>query len=299
MGETIVSLAGTEAGRQIALWLALLAAFAHALLGALQKGRFDPWIMRGGIDASYALMALPFALFVVPLPTPALWLALFGSFLLHGAYKILQAAAFSRGAYTVVYPVIRGSAPLFAVIGAGLIFGETFTAGQWFGLGVLVSGIFGLALYNLRNVTLDREQLPAALTLALLTGGFVAFYTTFDAWAIRIPPDPFTFLVWFFLIDGIVMPIIAYPRLRALPRHDFVPFAKKAVLGAVLAYISFGSILIATRIGNVGEAAVLRESSTVFSAFIGWLLLNETTGPRRVALMILIAVGAVIVKLAG
>jgi multidrug transporter EmrE-like cation transporter len=41
---------------------------------------------------------------------------------------VLQAMAYSRGAYTVVYPVVRGTGPLFTVIGAWLLFGETFNA---------------------------------------------------------------------------------------------------------------------------------------------------------------------------
>jgi drug/metabolite transporter (DMT)-like permease len=47
----------------------------------------------------------------------------------------------------------------------------------------------------------------------------------------------------------------------------------------------------------VGEAAVLRETSTVFAALIGWLVLKDPVGPRRATLMSLIAVGAVIVEL--
>ncbi|WP_323041269.1 EamA family transporter [Gemmobacter sp.] len=299
MTALLLSLEGTDAGRQAALWLALLAAFSHALLGALQKGRFDPWLMRGGIDLAYAVMALPFALFVVPWPDPHMWPILAGAFLIHAGYKTAQAATYARGAYTVVYPVVRGTGPLVTVLGAGLVFGETFAPGQWLGLGVLLAGIFGLALYNLRHVTENRDTLVPALGLAVLTGGFVAAYTTYDAWAIRQPPDPFTFLAWFFLLDGTLMPLLMRRRLAALPHADRWPFAKKAVLGALVAYISFGSILIATRIGNVGEAAVLRETSTVFAAAIGWLMLDETTGPRRVALMGLIAAGAVMVKLAG
>lgn len=299
MTELLLSLEGTDAGRQAALWLALLAAFSHALFGALQKGRFDPWLMRGGIDLAYALMALPFALFVVPWPEPHMWPVFGGAFLIHAGYKMTQAATYARGAYTVVYPVVRGTGPLFTVLGAGLVFGEQFSAGQWLGLAVLLAGIFGLAAYNLRHVTDNRDTLLPALGLAVITGGFVAAYTTYDAWAIRLPPDPFTFLAWFFFLDGFLMPLLARRRMVALPRADRWPFAKKAVLGALVAYISFGAILIATRIGNVGEAAVLRETSTVFAALIGWAVLGESTGPRRVALMTLIAAGAVIVQLAG
>ncbi|MFN3937808.1 MAG: EamA family transporter [Gemmobacter sp.] len=298
MSAYLVSLEGTEAGRGLAVALALLAALAHALLGALQKGRFDPWVSRGAIDSIYGLLALPFALFVVPWPEPHMWPIFAGVFAIHSGYKLLQAAAYTRGAYTVVYPVVRGTAPLFAVIGAWVVFDESFTTGQWLGLAVLLTGIFGLAAYNMVHVKVDRATLLPALGLAVLTGGFVALYTTFDAYGIRATADPFTFLAWFFVIDGLIMPVLSARRIRRLPSSELVPLFRMGVLGALTAYISFGAIMLATRIGNVGEAAVLRETSTVFSAAVGWLVLGESTGPRRIALMTLIALGAVIVKLA-
>ena len=299
MTAWLVSLEGTEPGRQVAMALALLAAFLHALFGALQKGRHDPWLSRGAIDAAYATLALPFALLVVPWPEPHMWPIFAGAFVIHSGYKLAQAATYSRGAYAVVYPVVRGTGPFFAVIGAGLIFGEHFTAGQWLGVGVLMSGIFGLAVYNLRTVTVDRDTMIPALTLAVLTGAFVAAYTTYDAYGIRATADPFTFLAWFFLIDGIFMPVYTFRRWRRLPSSELLPLLKRGVVGAFVAYFSFGAILLATRIGRVGEAAVLRETSVVFSALIAWVVLGDRVGPRRLTLMVLIAAGAVIVKLAG
>ena len=50
---------------------------------------------------------------------------------------------------------------------------------------------------------------------------------------------------------------------------------------------------------SVGEAAVIRETSTVFAAIIGWIFLKETVGPTRAVLMGLIALGAVIVEFGG
>ena len=79
----------------------------------------------------------------------------------------------------------------------------------------------------------------------------------------------------------------------------FAPLAKLGIQGALAAYMSFGGILLATRLDKVGEAAVLRETSVVFSALIGWFMLGETTGPRRIALITLIAIGAVIVEMGG
>ena len=54
--------------------------------------------------------------------------------------------------------------------------------------------------------------------------------------------------------------------------------------------------MLASRLDKVGEAAVLRETSIVFAAIIGWLFLKETVGPRRITLILLIVIGAVIVE---
>ncbi len=299
MSDWLRSLEGTPAGHDLAIALALLAALLHALFGALQKGRQDPWMSRAAIDLNYGIISLPFALFVVPWPEPHLWPILAGAVVIHITYKVLQAMTYVRGAYTVVYPVVRGTGPLFAVIGAGIIFGEHFNLGQWGGLAVLLSGIFGLAIYNLQTITLDRDRMIPALGFAVATGAMVAIYTTYDAYGIRATADPFTFLAWFFLLDGWFMPLVTAHRWRALPLDEAVPLLKKGVLGAFVAYFSFGSIMLATRLDNVGEAAVLRETSTVFAALIGWLVLGEKVGRVRLGLMALIALGAVIVEGAG
>ncbi|KNX43330.1 EamA-like transporter family protein [Roseovarius tolerans] len=300
MSDWLISLEGTEAGRHLAMVLALAAAFLHAVFGALQKGRHDPWLSRGAIDLSYCIMAAPFAILVVPWPEPHMWPIFAGAVLIHIGYKILQAMAYTKGAYTVVYPVVRGTGPLFTVIGAWLIFGELFTPVQWTGVAVLLCGIYGLAVYNLRTLTLDRETMPLALGLAVATGLFVALYTTYDAYGIRAAADPFTFLAWFFFLDGMsILPIAGLRWRNMVARPAIGPLALRGVAGGLVAFFSFGSIMLATRLDKVGEAAVLRETSTVFAALIGWLVLKETVGPRRIALMGLIATGAVIVEFGG
>ncbi len=137
-----------------------------------------------------------------------------------------------------------------------------------------------------------------ALGLAVATGLFVALYTTWDAYGIRATRDPFTFLAWFFLIDGLAFPWVALARRRRMADPPpLAPLLRRGLVGAVVAFFSFGSIMLATRLDKVGEAAVLRETSTVFAAGIGWAFLGDTVGPRRVTLMALIAAGAVIVEM--
>ncbi|MCB1337369.1 MAG: EamA family transporter [Maritimibacter sp.] len=300
MSDWIIGLEGTEAGHHVATGLALLAAFLHALFGALQKGRHDPWVTRAAIDLSYGLMAAPFALFVVPWPDASL-IPFFGLvWVIHVGYKLAQGYTYTLGSYTVVYPVVRGTGPLFTVLGAGVLFGEHFTPVQWLGVAMLVAGIYGLALYNLKHWQFGRDKLKPALAMAVVTGCFVALYTTTDAWGIRATPDPFTFLAWFFMIDGIAFPVlfVLFWRHR-VPEGQYPALAARGVFGAFVAFFSFGAVMLATRLDQVGQAAVLRETSTVFAAAIGWLMLGERTGPRRIALMSLIALGAVVVEAGG
>jgi len=115
--EWVLAIEGSHTGRLVAMFLALSAAVLHAVFAAMQKGRINPWVMRGAMDASYGLMALPFAMFVVPWPEAHLWPILAGAWAIHTVYKVLQAMAFTRGAYTVVYPVVRGTGLLFKGIG--------------------------------------------------------------------------------------------------------------------------------------------------------------------------------------
>lgn len=297
MSDWILAVEGTDAGRHIAMVLALMSAIFHAIFGALQKGRFDPWLTRGAIDFCYCVMALLPALFLVPSPTAEIWLLLCVAWAIHVVYKLLMAMAYERAAYTVVYPVVRGTGPLVTVVFAGIVFGEQFSGLQWFGVFLLSGGIFALAVYNLRHVSVGRDTLGVALILAVLTGISVAAYTTFDAFGMRAAENPFTFLVWFFVVDGLVFPVIAWRRWHRIDNPPSVgPLMFRGVTGGIIAFLSFGAVMLATRLDKVGEAAVLRETSVVFAALIGWFILKEKVGPRRLVMMVTIALGAVVVE---
>ena len=300
MGDWIVQLAGTPQGAQLATAMALMSAVAHAAFGALQKGRYDPWLTRGAIDGWLAVISAPVALFLVPWPNAFTAWMLAGAVVIHFIYKLTMALAYEKAAYTVVYPVVRGTGPLVTVIAASAIFGEHFTVVQWMGVACLSGGILLLALRNLSEETIDRAALKTGLAWAALGGVTVAIYTTWDAYGIRSSLNPFTFLAWFFFVTALDFPIIAVVRYRGmLTKPDLGPLMWRGFAGAFIAWISFGGVMLATRLDKVGEAAVLRETSTVFAALIGWFILGEKVGPRRLFLMALVALGAVIVEMGG
>ena len=295
--EWLAAIEGTPEGRTLALGLALFAAVAHAVFGALQKGRHDPWLARGAIDVSYSVMALPVALFLVPWPEGRAWPILLGAMTIHLSYKLAQATAYTRGAFTVVYPIVRGSSPLVTVAVASVAFAERYTLVQWLGVVLLSAAILALSAFNLTRVGIGRRRLLGAVAWVLVTGVFVAAYTTYDAFGIRATPNPFTFLAWFFVLDGLLFPWTALARYRAMAERPALgPLMRRGVVGGLVAYMSFGSILMATRIDQVGQAAVVRETSVVFAALIGWAFLGERVRALRAGLVILIAAGAVVVE---
>ena len=300
MSQTITSLAGTPTGEWIALALALLSALAHAVFGAINKGGTDPFLNRGVINIFYSLMAAPFALFVIPLPGPDLVPILVAVFLVHLLYEWLQAASFHLGAFTVVYPISRGSGPMVTAFLAILVFGEHLAPLQWTGLAVLSGVIAMLALANLRDYR-RRGVAPAglqlAISVALMTGFMIAIYTTLDAYGIRKAEDPFTFLAWFFFMGGFGFPVIAWFRMRRLASlPSYRDLLIRGFTGAIVAYVSFGAVMLATRLGKVGEAAALRETSIIFATAIGVFIFKERIDATRVAIIALIAAGAVLVE---
>jgi hypothetical protein len=115
------------------------------------------------------------------------------------------------------------------------------------------------------------SELRAGIGIALLAGLSVAVYTTYDAYGIRATPDPFTFLAWFFFVTSVDFPLIAaWRRARMADPPDLGPLLRRGLIGALVAFVSFGSVMLATRLDKVGQAAVLRETSVVFAALIGW-----------------------------
>ena len=300
MGDWLVGIAGTPEGARLATLLALLSAVSHAAFGALQKGRHDPWLSRGSIDGWLIVISAPVALFVVPWPTAQIALLLAGALVIHFGFKVTMALAYERAAYTVVYPVVRGTGPLVTVLAASVIFHEHFTALQWLGVACLSGGILLLAWVNLRENRIDPAVMRIGLLWAVAGGVLVAFYTTYDALGIRQAADPFTFLAWFFLVTAIDFPVLAAIRYRRMADPPALgPLLLRGFAGSFIAWLSFGGVMLATRLDKVGEAAVLRETSTVFAALIGWFFLGEHVGKRRAALMALVALGAVIVEMGG
>ncbi len=205
----------------------------------------------------------------------------------------------TRGNYTVVYPVMRGTAPILQSLRRICFCGDAFNAKQWTGVAILLGGIFSLAAYNMMYIKNARDKLSMAAVVCRCNGrvrhplhGLLAY----DAWGIRQATNSFFYRLvlchrWY------CSSTFYFFRWLCTDNHPAVgPLILRGVVGGIIAIFSFGSIMTATRLDKVGEAAILRETSTNFAALIGWYFLKEPVGPYRSLMMFMVAFGAVFVE---
>jgi drug/metabolite transporter (DMT)-like permease len=162
---------------------------------------------------------------------------------------------------------------------------------QLVGIAVISLGLISLALDGGR---LSRSSLPA-LGAAVTTGICIAGYTVVDAVAVSTTPV-LVYASWMFLLQGPVMPVVAWARRR----RDLLTQARPVLLaglgGGVVSLAAYGLVLVAQTSGATAAVAALRETSIIVGAVIGTVFLGERFGLGRIAAAAVVAVGIVLVN---
>jgi drug/metabolite transporter (DMT)-like permease len=237
-----------------------------------------------------ALLALPIAFFV-PLPEPQTWTILALSLPAHWLYQTALVRALSRGDLSLVFPVMRGSAPLLTAIFAALALGEHLSALSIAGLVIasLATVIFALPEKYFGG---SRAVRNSALLWAIATGACVAIYNVIDAQGVRSGSSQWSFIVWLFLLDWIGINAIA---LLTRGGRQFIASARAALwpgMGAgACSLASFSMALYGFSIAPVAYMSAMRETAVVFAALMGWWFLREGFGLRRTFAAIILAGG--------
>ncbi|MGI9503491.1 MAG: EamA family transporter, partial [Geminicoccaceae bacterium] len=138
-----------------------------------------------------------------------------------------------------------------------------------------------------------------AILLSLAAGAFTAFYTLYDAFGVRHADNPFVYIAWVFFLGGFGFPFLAarrWSQIAPSERPAIGLLVRRGVVGALFAYVSFGSLMLATRLDHVGEAAALRATSIVYATAIGLLFLGEKLDRYRLFLIFFVFVGAMLVE---
>jgi drug/metabolite transporter (DMT)-like permease len=235
------------------------------------------------------LVAAPF----VPWPGADAWSFLIGSMVIHLAYYALLLRAYDVGDLSHVYPIARGLGPLLVALASGSIVGEALRAREFLGVLMVSAGVVAITFADGWSSGLRSR----ASLFAALTGVSIAAYTLVDGLGVRAADDALGYIAWLNIIEG--PPLIAYALWRR--RRAFVPYVirhgGRSAIGGAIAATGYGIAIWAMGQGMMAHVAALRESSVLFAALIGVMVMGERLGARRIAAAGLIVAGQVLINL--
>lgn len=285
----------------LALFLVVVAAFLHASWNLASKQASD-----AGLSFIFffrlfsAAFYLPWVLYVLAGDSmPWQWqtgLLLLLSTVLHLLYTVFLLKGYQVADLSIVYPVARGSAPVFASIAAVLWLNETMGTGQAIGIFCVAAGILLMASRgNWRQFTQPAAWI--GIRWGLIISLFIATYSIVDAYGVKTLLIVPVVLDWVSSFGGVLLlaPGVWAGRrgLRARMRGKWL-LAMWVGLVSPLAYIL---VLYALQLGaQVSQVAPLREMSMVMATFIGAVWLKEQVGVMRWLGCCIIMAGVVLIS---
>jgi drug/metabolite transporter (DMT)-like permease len=274
------------------LIIVLCAALLHASWNALVRASLDKFqdtvlIVLGA--AFWAIFFLP----KVPFPAPESWPYLALSVGIHVVYFTLVAFSYRSGQLSLIYPLMRGSAPVLSMVAAAIFAKEFPSSGGWLGVLLISGGIIALSGDSFRSGTFDLNSALCALANVFV----IVTYTIVDALGARLSGYALSYTGWMFLLTGI-----------ALLAASFVVYQKKmyssirvgwhrGLIGGGCSLASYSLVLWAMTKAPIALVAALRETSVIFAAIIAAFLLKEPFTRLRCASICAVTVGAIVMKI--
>ncbi len=236
-------------------------------------------------------MAIPFLPFL-PLPKPEAWPYILVSALFQFAYFQLVAASYRAGDIGLVYPLMRGTAPLIVAATSGALIGEQLSFGTMMGILTISAGVLTLAFES-------RKGGKHAIVLALLNACVIACYTYVDGIGARVSGNAISYTLWMALLPPALLFTWAFARrgIKPVARHVYKNWWR-GLIGGAGSIGAYGLALWAMTKAPVATVAALREASILFAVVISIVFLKEPVSVWRIAAACVIALGALLLKLA-
>lgn len=285
----------------VALSLVISGALLHALWNLCAKKAAGglPFVWLFGLVS--LLVALPFGWVSwsanAAQLSGAAWLAIAASALVHALYSLVLQKGYRASDFSLVYPLARGTGPLFAVFGAILMLGEVPNFLGWLGIVAVLLGIVLIAGLT-QAFTLPSEKMRAGFVWGGLTGLCIAGYTLIDGWAVKtlgLAPVLYYFLG--LLLRSLLLAPQALRRPQALCEQWRANRFYIIAVG-VLAPLAYTLVLFAMTMAPLSYVAPVRELSMLLGVVLGARLLREAFVPSRVIGTVCMVVGVVLLALA-
>jgi phosphonate utilization associated putative membrane protein len=274
----------------------LCGAMLHASWNAMIKSGGDKGTDTALITIVGAVLALPFLLWTGLPDVAKVWPFLLASLTIHVGYYIALVGAYRHGELGLTYPIMRGFAPLLVALASGVFIGEVPSIAAWLGIVGIALGVGLVGLAHPGEALHHRK----ALMFAFANAGLIASYTLVDGVGVRTNGDAMRYVLLLFVLDGFAYPLLVWLRRTPQARADLVTYARKrgaaAVLGGAASIGSYAIALWAMTHAPVASIAALRETSVLFAAVLGTVLLKERFGLQRAAGTLVIVGGVMALR---
>lgn len=256
----------------------------------------------------WSFTVVQFIVFLIPAIVAAIvtgvpWQgALFGlvSAVIHGCYGWGLSRSYELGDLSSAYPAARGmGVTLIPVIGVTIL-SESVSTMAAVGIGFVIAGIFVVQtdLHTARDLIEPfRQFVRPSARVALLTGGLIATYSTWDKAALdHLNPLVLTqFTTCGYLL--ILAPTALADRGERL-REEWKNNGVAIISAGLLSPAAYILVLFALTTSQVSYVGPSRELGIVMGALLGVFFLREGFGVSRIGGSALVALGVLLLGIA-
>jgi drug/metabolite transporter (DMT)-like permease len=289
----------------VAITAVLLAAIFHASYNFLAKASHDTsaflwWAVTLGASI-YAVFLIVSGLGIYLAPASQIFFLV--SAVAELGYFATLVRGYAQGDLSLVYPLSRGSAPLFVTLWSATVFGERLPLLGYVGIAFMIAGVYLASLTGNGAGTAFRSRglfAPfhnSAVLWALASAVFIAIYSLSDREAIRATP-PLVYNFWVYFGNMFTWALVVWRRDHVQQIvGELQDNWKRLVLGAVLSLGSYALVLQAQTIASTSYVVAGRGTSVVIGALLGTMLLREGFGLQRVFSALLMVAGLVLIAI--
>lgn len=276
---------------------------AHvALKRSTSRAAFVWWMLFWG-----AVVFAPLVLTPWPVLPPLVWAVAALSAGFEALYFASIARAYQTSDLSIVYPLARGTAPIFLLLWSVWLAGERPTPAGIVGIAVIAVGLY---LINLPRLGAWVEPLralgQAGPRWALAAGLCISLYTVLDRYVLRAAPAAAATwpLLYTYLELALTLVLLTPWTLRAVGRaglrREWQLTRRWAFISGITTLAAYAIVLYAIRAGTPASyAGAVREISVVLGALVGVVVLKEASSPMRVAGAVAVALGVGLIAVLG
>ena len=268
----------------------LSAALMHAIWNSIIQKSKNSFIE----SFNFGIWKIPLTLclvFILPIPDKSSWPFIACSVCVHFIYTYTLVYSYNNNDLTKVYPIFRGAPPLIVLIFSYLFLNEVISSIGWLAVVITSIGILSISL------TGKRIDFKSMFSVTLVAVSIVA-YSIIDGLGARASLNSLSYLSWVFLIHwSLYTPFIlnryGWEACISHTKNNLI----SGMFASLISFIGYSLILWAMTKVPIAYVVALRETSIIFVGIIGWLFLSEKLSKIKILSIIIIALGAVLLRL--